>query len=56
MIAITRAKIRIDSAKHNKIVSEKIEVKSFIKDKIEARKEMKGMVVNRVWEMVIHSL
>jgi nicotinamide mononucleotide (NMN) deamidase PncC len=37
----------------NKFVSEKIKVKSLIKNKIEARKEMKREVVGMIWEMVI---
>lgn len=39
----------------DKIKSSYLEVKSFLEDEIEARKEMKGMVVDRVLEMLANS-
>jgi PncC family amidohydrolase len=48
--------VRIGSAKQNKIVSEKIVVKSKNKDEVEARKEKKRMVVKKVVEMIIDNL
>lgn len=48
--------IRVYSAKQNILRSNCFKVSSLLKDEIEARKEMKGMVIDRVLEMISQEL